>query len=395
MKNLFSNNVSKKKLAIIITSLLVLVVALGFFINQVTKKTVTVNLDGEKSIVKTHANTVEDIFGDLDIPLREEDYVKPALGTKIENNLQIEWIPAKQVQIIKDNEEKIVWTTAKTVEELLDEQKIQLKENDEVEPALDQKLKKEEVVHIEIAFPVKLIVANEKKELWSTSTTVADFLSNEGITLNELDRVEPELDETLQENAVVNVVRVEKVTDVVEEPLDFAVVTKKDARLTKGKEKVVEQGQKGLVKKKYEVVLENGKEVSRKLLSEKKVKDKQDKVVAVGTKNISRQVSRGAKPAAKGKELYVTSTAYTPKCNGCSGYTATGLNIAANPNIKLIAVDPTVIPLGTKVYVDGYGYAIAGDTGSSIKGYKIDVLFPTKSEAYRWGRKKVKIKIIN
>ncbi len=88
-----------------------------------------------------------------------------------------------------------------------------------------------------------------------------------------------------------------------------------------------------------------------------------------------------------GREIYVTSTAYTASCNGCSGTTATGVNLHANPNAKVIAVDPKVIPLGSKVYVDGYGYAIASDTGGAIKGNKIDVFFPSNSDAYRWGRK--------
>ena len=96
-----------------------------------------------------------------------------------------------------------------------------------------------------------------------------------------------------------------------------------------------------------------------------------------------------------GKEIYVTSTAYTASCNGCSGTTATGVNLHANPNAKVIAVDPRVIPLGSKVYVDGYGYAIASDTGGAIKGNKIDVFFPSKSDAYRWGRKTVKIKVLD
>ncbi|MFD1207152.1 MULTISPECIES: 3D domain-containing protein [Sporosarcina] len=94
------------------------------------------------------------------------------------------------------------------------------------------------------------------------------------------------------------------------------------------------------------------------------------------------------------KEFTVSASAFTANCNGCSGITATGINLKRNPDSKVIAVDPDVIPLGTKVHVEGYGYAIAGDIGSSIKGNKIDVFFPTKSEAYQWGRKKVKIKIL-
>ena len=95
------------------------------------------------------------------------------------------------------------------------------------------------------------------------------------------------------------------------------------------------------------------------------------------------------------KEFTVSASAFTVNCNGCSGITKTGINLKSNPDLKVIAVDPSVIKLGTKVYVEGYGYAIAGDTGSAIKGNKIDVFFPTKEAAYKWGRKKVKIKILN
>lgn len=99
-----------------------------------------------------------------------------------------------------------------------------------------------------------------------------------------------------------------------------------------------------------------------------------------------------SKEASGGRELYVTATAYTPY-DGPSHeqITAAGYDIGANPNMKLIAVDPNVIKLGTKVWVEGYGYAIAGDTGGKIKGHKIDVLLPSKGAAYKWGVKRVKI----
>ena len=100
-------------------------------------------------------------------------------------------------------------------------------------------------------------------------------------------------------------------------------------------------------------------------------------------------------PVAEGKEILVTATAYTAYCNGCSGTTAYGIDLRANPNQKVIAVDPRIIPLGTKVWVEGYGEAIAGDTGGAIKGNKIDVFIPSYNNAMQWGVKKVKIKIIN
>ena len=87
------------------------------------------------------------------------------------------------------------------------------------------------------------------------------------------------------------------------------------------------------------------------------------------------------------KEFYVSASAYTANCSGCSGITKTGINLKQNPNLKVIAVDPNVIKLGSKVHVEGYGYAIAGDTGGAIKGNKIDVFFPSKNTAYGWGEK--------
>lgn len=96
-----------------------------------------------------------------------------------------------------------------------------------------------------------------------------------------------------------------------------------------------------------------------------------------------------------GETLTVTATAYTAECDGCSGITATGINLNEDRNKKVIAVDPSVIPLGTRVYVEGYGEAIAGDTGGAIKGNKIDIHVPTKDEAFQWGVRTVEVTILN
>ncbi|MBT2684031.1 LysM peptidoglycan-binding and 3D domain-containing protein [Bacillus sp. ISL-37] len=101
------------------------------------------------------------------------------------------------------------------------------------------------------------------------------------------------------------------------------------------------------------------------------------------------------KPAAATNQITVEATAYTANCTGCSGITKTGVDLKANPNAKVIAVDPTVIPLGSKVYVEGYGYATAEDIGGAIKGNRIDVFIPTQSAALQWGRKQVKVTILD
>lgn len=400
MKNLLSKSLSKKKWAVIFASLIVTITASGFLIFEMTKKTVALTLDGEEQTINTHAKTIQEIFDEMDIGLRSEDYVYPSVDKAVKDNMEVVWNPAVQVKITDKKDSEVIWTTADTVQELIDEENIELSKHDVIKPKLGDKITGKMDIKIDRAFKIELADgANDKtEEVWSTSTTVADFLSQQDIKLGKLDRVEPKLDETVKENDVIKVIRVEKVTDVVEEPIEYAVVTKKDDSLKKGSEEVLEKGQDGLLKKEFEITRENGKEISRKLLSEEKVKESKDHIVAVGTKvsqPVTKVASRGETNESSGKEMYVSSTAYTAGCNGCSGVTATGLDLKANPGAKVIAVDPSVIPLGTKVYVEGYGYAVASDTGSAIKGNKIDVFFSSKSDAYRWGRKQVKIRVLN
>jgi 3D (Asp-Asp-Asp) domain-containing protein len=113
---------------------------------------------------------------------------------------------------------------------------------------------------------------------------------------------------------------------------------------------------------------------------------------SVSTKTAVKAASRSSQTA---RVLTVSASAYTLNFANCTGITATGINLRKNPNQKVISVDPRVIKLGSKVYVPGYGYAIAADTGGAIKGNKIDVFIPSEKAAIQWGRKTLKIQILN
>ncbi|MGI8316396.1 LysM peptidoglycan-binding domain-containing protein [Halobacillus mangrovi] len=93
------------------------------------------------------------------------------------------------------------------------------------------------------------------------------------------------------------------------------------------------------------------------------------------------------------KTFTAEATAYTANCEGCSGTTYTGIDLKANPDRKVIAVDPDVVPLGSEVYVEGYGKAIAGDIGGAIDGNRIDVFIPNQSDALDFGRKQVEVTV--
>ena len=93
--------------------------------------------------------------------------------------------------------------------------------------------------------------------------------------------------------------------------------------------------------------------------------------------------------------MTMKATAYTADCNGCSGVTATGIDLNANPDQKVVAVDPDVIPLGTELYVEGYGRAVAGDTGGAINGNRIDLYMQSDQAAQDFGVQQVKVTILD
>lgn len=171
-----------------------------------------------------------------------------------------------------------------------------------------------------------------------------------------------------------------------------ARMKKVEAQLEKAKADAVKARQEAELAKKEAAVRKEQKRVAAENAKKKKVITASAAAPAVKTAAVT--PSRSA--ASKGnKSIVVSATAYTAYCAGCSGVTRTGIDLRANPGLKVIAVDPNVIPLGSKVHVEGYGYAVAGDTGGAIKGHKVDLFMADKGNALQWGRKNVKVTILD
>ncbi|SEB19990.1 Uncharacterized conserved protein YabE, contains G5 and tandem DUF348 domains [Thalassobacillus cyri] len=417
MKKIFSKLLPASKATMVLTiiSSVVLFALLGVITHEATKAEVIVNNNGEPTQVRTHANTVGELLQTLDIDISEYDELSHPESTALADGMEVDYQTAQPVQVVIDGEQKEYYTTTETVGEFFNEQNLSFKDRDEVSHKQDAPIQANMNIEVDKAFPVTIHDGGKKKKVWTTASTVGDFLEDQKIELGKLDELKPKKSKQLNGETPIHITRVEKVTDVVEEEIDFSVVTKQDSSLLKGKRKVVSDGEKGLVTKKYEVTLKNGEEVNRKLIKEENKKDSKNKIVAIGTKQPEKQtvttvsnntsktesssndsdstVSRSSSESEV-KTLQMSATAYTASCSGCSGITATGINLKANPDAKVIAVDPSVIPLGTRVWVEGYGNAIAGDTGGAINGNKIDLFMSSKSDALSFGRKTVQVKIL-
>lgn len=136
-------------------------------------------------------------------------------------------------------------------------------------------------------------------------------------------------------------------------------------------------------------------EIHAKEEAERRAKEKAEREAKEKAEQEAREAQEQAEREAAQQTLVMESTAYSSDPADSLGggtVTATGQNLLENP--MAVAVDPTVIPLGTRLYVEGYGEAIASDTGGAIKGNIIDVHFSTYDQCIQWGRRQVTVTIL-
>ncbi|MEW9094114.1 MAG: G5 domain-containing protein [Clostridiaceae bacterium] len=298
----------------------------------------------------------------------------------------------KNITVVIDGEEKKFTTYQSTFDEALKNANIEIHKKDKIDKDLNSKIAKNDKINIKRAVNLKVIVDNKELDVKSAEDNIGSMLNAEKIALKSEDKVLPGVESELSEGMKVEVVRVETKVVTSSAPINFKTTVKKDNNLLKSKTKVLQPGENGEKQITTNIVYENGKEVSRKVVKEVVTKKPKDKVVAQGTLS-PMYASRGN--GSQGNSFRVKATAYWAVHGVGTTYTASGRKAVRNPDgYSTIAVDPRVIPLGTKLYVEGYGHAIAADTGTAVKGNFIDVFFDTYKEACDWGLKYVNVHIV-
>lgn len=289
----------------------------------------------------------------------------------------------KEVQLVDNGKSKTVTTFAQTVGQLLADEGVTLGADDRVEPSLDTTLKKGLEIVITRAFPVTVRVDNQVLEVNTIPVPVREVLRKAKVDLRPEDQVTPGLEEQVQPGTEVIVTRITTEEILVEEEIPYHVVREKDPTLERGQTKVVQKGQKGVMQSIYRITYANGEEINKELVSKTMVKAPVDEKVLIGDLQV---ISRGGVEYRFREAKIVEATAYS--------HTGQRTKAGTWPQRGTIAVDPKVIPLGSRLYVEGYGPGVAEDVGSAIKGNKIDVFVDTEKEARQWGRRKVKLYIL-
>ncbi len=302
----------------------------------------------------------------------------------------------KTLTISIDGKEETFVTYKGTVQDVLQEKNIAVGVKDKVQPSLESKVSEKETIKIKSAIPVEITANGVQLEVQSAEDTIGEMLKNEedalkeyGIEFDEdIDEVSPSLDSQIESDMCVQIVNVEKQELVQNEPINFETIVEKDENLDKSVSKVKSEGVNGEKEVTYEVIYKDGVETSRSVTSTKTIVEPKNEIVVKGTGQV--YASRGGESINYKEKLNCVATAYSGDRT-----TATGRSPVRNPGgISTIAVDPSFIPLGSKVYVEGYGYAIASDTGGAIKGNIIDLFLNSSSECWSWGRRPVTVLIV-
>ena len=310
----------------------------------------------------------------------------------------IGFVVAKDITIIDGEAETTVTTTRIYVEELLAEQGISLRSGDRISAPLNSVLRQDDRIVIQRGKAIFLTIDGVSQYIYSCADFLGEALQENAITLGEQDTVEPGLDTPVTSGLSVKIERMIVFEETLTELLPRHVIVKPNSEQNSSYSKVITEGSDGSATTTYRIIVRGGQEVSREVLAQTVHKAPVDQVIEKGILG-SKSVVASTSDLQVKNVLEFQATAYTalPCCNGSyAGMTASG----RKPAYGVVAVDPRVIPLGTKLYIEtldgswAYGFAVAGDTGGAIKGHKIDLFMETHAECNNFGRRQVRVYIL-
>ncbi|MCC8160274.1 MAG: G5 domain-containing protein [Oscillospiraceae bacterium] len=318
-------------------------------------------------------------------------------------------VSAKEIKITEINEfmgvneTHIVKTRSANVEEALEEHGMDIGETDKLNVPAKKPIVDNDDIVITRGKNVTIKVGEREEVVTVTKADVTDALVEAGYIPGEYDQISMN-GNTLADGDVIELVSVSYEDETVAEKIERGIDYVDDSTLPKGKEKVIDEGQDGVKEISYKVTYRDGAETERETVSEDITVEVKNKVIARGTAVPTPQPTKATAQSAAGtkstvsdssgtvngykykKKITMTATAYSPVASENGGYALTASGTM--PGYGVAAVDPNVIPLGSKIYVtsaDGswsYGVASAEDTGGAIKGNRIDLCYDSGASAF-------------
>ncbi len=322
----------------------------------------------------------------------------------------------KKVTVVDNGVTRNYSTNKETVKDFLDTQSIKVNEYDEINVPLNSQLEDNQTITIKRAVSVIINIDGVKSNVTTCKSTVAELLEEKHVVLGDKDKINWGETNPLTDGMNIQIETYQELSVTENEKIPFTTERRNNDNMLVGEEEIVQTGSEGEKVNTYNVIYIGGKETERQFISETIIKEAVNTIIEVGTKkeeveeksvkvetnnnsntnstqnnNTSyRTVDTGDGVKEYSRVLDVVATAYTPNDGGGNGITYSGMK--ARPGV--VAVDPNVIPLYSRLYIEGYGEAIAGDTGGAIKGNRIDVCFNSYDTVRNYGIRNVKVYIL-
>lgn len=336
---------------------------------------VAIHADGETHVLLTTERLPANLLSMADIPLYPGDrllagglHVTPDDELPRSGPYSLQVKRAFPVTLSHGSKDETFTSSAGTIGQALWEQGISLRSGDVLDPPADTPLTGP--LHAELLSSRQITIRSRdgRIRIHSPAGTVGEALVDAGLPLQGFDYSLPPPEDPIPPDGRIRVVRVEESVTMNVEPLPFETEYQPVADLDIDNRKIVEPGSYGLVAERVRVRLEDSQEVSRHVEAEFISQEPQSRVIGYGTKVVPLTVDTDAGPIQYWRALNMYAVSYNPTSAGGT-ITASGLPLQKG----VAAVDPSYIPLGTRLYVPGYGQALAADTGGGVRGRMIDL----------------------
>lgn len=378
---------------------------------------VEINDTDQKTTVFTMKTEPDEIAEQAGIVLGDCDYLDLS-GFIPGEDSAIDVVRASFVGVDDGGEQTVYFDFIGNVADAIDFAKVDINLNDHVNYGLSEPVRDCMIISVARAFPVTVVYHGEARSVELALGTVSDALDAAGVVLGENDVVSISVTEMLVSGMRIFVDEVTYSERTETEEIEFDKVTKKTSELYKGETKVTQEGRDGVLTVTYREKYVNGELDETKAIDREVTEKAIDQITLVGTKkrpastksasssssyfSAGEAISPLAVPADVSMSNGVPSnykkvitgraTAYTG-----GGVTSTGRNCAMGH----VAVDPDIIPYGSKLYIvadDGmvYGYCIASDTGGDMRNgrFLVDLYMDSESMCYSWGVRQVSVYVI-
>lgn len=345
---------------------------------------VSVWADGRRLELRTQATQVGQLLEELDLRLKGGDRLlvngsaaHPAdpLPSEPAGTVHLAVVRSTSIRVADGVTAYLLATSAATVGEALRAAGVWVYPEDRIYPGLEAPVHEGLSVQIARARPLTVLADGRSLTLRTHLPQVLDVLAELGLRMGPLDYLNVEPTARVQSGMVVELTRVEQVT--VKETRAIAYVTRweADPELELDQSRLVQPGQEGVFAREWVERYENGELVDRRLAREWVEREPVPEVHRFGTQIVMRQLETPEGPLTYWRAIRMRATSYTAATSGKTrdhpAYGITRMGLAAGKGI--VAVDPRVVSLGTRLYVPGYGLALAGDTGGRILGRRVDL----------------------